>query len=141
MRFKFAAPIQVRIINPEEYIYLRSSRIATANCLFTVHMSVPPNPNPETHSALKHRINALEEENERLLNRMVKKPYGTVTLLLARISYLILLSIHSYIHDGQAIRRLVNLVDPISDLIAEYDRRVILVEDVDEIEHVAATDE
>ena len=104
-------------------------------------MSVPPNPNPETHSALKHRINALEEENERLLNRMVKKPYGTVTLLLARISYLILLSIHSYIHDGQAIRRLVNLVDPISDLIAEYDRRVILVEDVDEIEHVAATDE
>jgi len=35
----------------------------------------------------------------------------------------------------------VSLVDPVSDLVTEYDWRVILADDVDEIEHVAATDE
>ena len=38
-------------------------------------------------------------------------------------------SIHSWVREGRAIRRLVSLKDPMVDLVAEYDRRLLLVED------------
>lgn len=62
----------------------------------------------DTPASLKRRIAALEEANNQLLAKFVRKPT------------------HSYRLDGRAIRRLVDLAKPISDLIAEHDRRLEL---------------
>ncbi|KAI6021271.1 hypothetical protein EDC04DRAFT_2937985 [Pisolithus marmoratus] len=58
--------------------------------------------------ALKHRCNALEEENHRLRAKLTK------TL------------IHSYRVEGRAICWLADLVNPLSDLITEHDHRLDL---------------
>ena len=42
--------------------------------------------------------------------------------------------------EGRAIRRLVSLSDPIADLIAEYDRRVVQAEDEGELDLVESTE-
>ncbi|KIM64909.1 hypothetical protein SCLCIDRAFT_23269 [Scleroderma citrinum Foug A] len=57
----------------------------------------------DTSALLKRRIAALEEANNQLLANT-----------------------HSYRLEGRAIRRLVDLAKPISDLIAEHDRRLEL---------------
>ncbi|KAG6379385.1 hypothetical protein JVT61DRAFT_11850 [Boletus reticuloceps] len=85
-------------------------------------MSENPSSSPETRAALKRRITLLEEENAELVSKMIKTP------------------VHSYIREGRAIRRLVSLTDPVTDLIAEYDRRVMLAEDEGEIEAVPSSD-
>jgi len=36
------------------------------------------------------------------------------------------LSAHSFLREGRAIRRLVSLASPVTDLVAEYDRRLEL---------------
>jgi len=41
----------------------------------------------------------------------------------------------------QVIRRIVSLVDPVTDLIAEYDRRIMLGGDEHNIELVASSSE
>ena len=43
--------------------------------------------------------------------------------------------------EGRVVRQLVSLTDPITDLIAEYDRHVMLAEDELEIETVASSAE
>ena len=50
-------------------------------------------------------------------------------------------SIHSWTKEGRAIRRLVSLVDPVTDLIAEFDRRLLLAEGNENLELVESTDE
>ena len=50
-------------------------------------------------------------------------------------------SVHSYVREGRAIHRIVSLADPVTNLIAEYDRRVMLEEDEDNIKLVASSDE
>ncbi|KAF8835229.1 hypothetical protein BDN67DRAFT_913391 [Paxillus ammoniavirescens] len=64
---------------------------------------------PDTQAALKRRIAALEEQNTNLLSKIEKKPCS-----------------ESFLLEGQAIRRLVSLVDRVEDIMAEYDRRVML---------------
>jgi hypothetical protein len=54
---------------------------------------------------------------------------------------LFLYSIHSYVREGWAIRRLVSLAVPVVDLIVEYRRRVLLVDDEDEIETLESASE
>ncbi|KAF8429427.1 hypothetical protein L210DRAFT_3652070 [Boletus edulis BED1] len=68
-----------------------------------------------TVSALKRRIDALEEENGQLLNKIIKKP--TPTLL----------------REGRAVRRLVCLAGPVVDFISEHDRRQILTAQVNDM--------
>ena len=50
-------------------------------------------------------------------------------------------SIHSYVHEGQIIHRIVSLADPVIDLIAEYDRCIMLGEGEHNIEHVESSNE
>ncbi|KAF8447192.1 hypothetical protein L210DRAFT_3525191 [Boletus edulis BED1] len=78
-------------------------------------MSHSPSPAIETRGALKRRIATLQQENATLLSKMTKTPT------------------HSYVREGRAIRRLVCLSDPVTNLIAEYDRRIMLVESEDEV--------
>ncbi|KAF8445726.1 hypothetical protein L210DRAFT_3528291 [Boletus edulis BED1] len=47
---------------------------------------------------------------------------------------------HGYLREGRVIRRLVSLVDPVTNLIAEYDRRVNLAGDNEEIEFVTSSE-
>ncbi|KAI5995964.1 hypothetical protein EDD15DRAFT_2365545 [Pisolithus albus] len=63
----------------------------------------------ETHtvSSLIRTISVLEEENARLHCKITKKPGVSLT------------------REGRAVRRVVTLVEPVADLIAEYDRREI----------------
>ncbi|KAN0073663.1 hypothetical protein V8E55_012140 [Tylopilus felleus] len=81
-----------------------------------------PSSGLENHASLKRRIALLEEENAELVSKMIKTP------------------VHSYIREGRAIRRLVSLTEPVTDLIAEYDRRAMLAEDEDGIEAVPSSD-
>ena len=69
----------------------------------------------------------LEEENLQLINRMARSPYVDCLHLPSFIARLINIanSVHSWTRDGRAIRRLVSLIDPVTDLIAEYDRRLM----------------
>ncbi|KAG6374818.1 hypothetical protein JVT61DRAFT_4202 [Boletus reticuloceps] len=78
-------------------------------------MSHSPSPAIETRGALKRRIATLQQENATLLSKMTKTPT------------------HSYVREGQAIHRLVCLSDPVTNLIVEYDRRIMLVESEDEV--------
>ncbi|KAF8437720.1 hypothetical protein L210DRAFT_3546765 [Boletus edulis BED1] len=80
-------------------------------------------PNHAPTSALKRRIAALEEENAQLSNKLIRTP------------------IHSWVREGRVIRRLVSIADLVTDLIAEYDRRLMLVDDSEDIELVESTDE
>ena len=50
-------------------------------------------------------------------------------------------SIHSYVREGRIIHRIVSLADPVIDLIAEYDRRIMLGEGEHNIEHVESSNE
>ncbi|KAI5984229.1 hypothetical protein EDD15DRAFT_2375483 [Pisolithus albus] len=61
----------------------------------------------QTVSSLKRLVSLLEEENAQLQCKMVKKPVQSLT------------------REGRAVRRLVTLVEPVVDLVAEYDRRQI----------------
>ncbi|KAG6377842.1 hypothetical protein JVT61DRAFT_14778 [Boletus reticuloceps] len=79
-------------------------------------------PAPEIHAAMQRRIFALEEENAKLIGKMVRRP------------------IQTYIREGRAIRRLVSLSDPVVDLIREYDRRVLLANGPNDIENANSTD-
>ncbi|KAG6380421.1 hypothetical protein JVT61DRAFT_8551 [Boletus reticuloceps] len=85
-------------------------------------MSLSPPPTNETRAALKRRIATLEIENAGLVSHMVKKP------------------VHSYVREGRAIRRLVSLADPVTDLIAEYDRHIMLVENESEVESLRSSE-
>ncbi|KAI6003926.1 hypothetical protein EDD15DRAFT_2360192 [Pisolithus albus] len=61
---------------------------------------------PETHAvaSLKRVISLLENENVQLHHKITKKPALSLT------------------REGQVVRRVVTLVEPVADLIAEYDR-------------------
>ena len=61
----------------------------------------------------------------------------TTSKLIFHLSF----SVHSYVREGQVICRLVSLTDPITDLIAKYDRRVMLADDDLEIESVVSSTE
>ncbi|KAG6372097.1 hypothetical protein JVT61DRAFT_8811 [Boletus reticuloceps] len=74
-------------------------------------------------SALKRRIAVLEEENVQLTSKISHSP------------------IHSWTREGRAIRRLVSLVDPVTDLIMEYDRRIELAGGEENLELVESTAE
>ncbi|KAG6373359.1 hypothetical protein JVT61DRAFT_6506 [Boletus reticuloceps] len=74
-------------------------------------------------SALKRRIAALEEENVQLTSKISRSP------------------IHSWTREGRAIRRLVNLIDPVTDLIVEYDQRLELAGGNENLELVESTAE
>lgn len=65
----------------------------------------------------------LEEENLQLINRMAHSPYVDCLHLPSFITRLINIanSVHLWTRDGCAIRRLVSLIDPVTDLIVEYD--------------------
>lgn len=49
-------------------------------------------------------------------------------------------SIQTYIREGRAIRRLVSLSDPVTDLTREYDQRVLLADGPNDIEDMDSTD-
>ena len=52
------------------------------------------------------------------------------------------LSVHSFLREGRAIRRLVSLASPVTDLVAEYDRRLELgADDQQSADDIQATDE
>ncbi|KAN0081294.1 hypothetical protein V8E55_008918 [Tylopilus felleus] len=90
-----------------------------------------PSSGLENHASLKRRIALLEEGNAELLT-----PDCVLTLTIAIRTP----SVHSYIREGRAIRRLVSLTEPVTDLIAEYDRCAMLAEDEDGIEAVPSSD-
>ncbi|KAI5985498.1 hypothetical protein EDD15DRAFT_2374095 [Pisolithus albus] len=69
--------------------------------------TLPPTSEPHTVSSLIRTISVLEEENARLHCRITNKPGLSLTC------------------EGRAVRWVVTLVEPITDLIAEYDRREI----------------
>ena len=77
----------------------------------------------ESISALRRCIMTLEEENLQLINRMARSPYVDCLHLPSFIAHLINIanSIHSWTQDGHAICCLVSLIDPVTDLIVEYD--------------------
>ena len=84
----------------------------------------------------------LEEENLQLINRMAHSPYIDCLHLPSFIAHLINIanSIHSWTRDGCAIRCLISLIDPVTDLIAEYDWHLMAVggnEGLDLIESTA----
>ena len=52
------------------------------------------------------------------------------------------LSVHSFLQEGRAIRRLVSLASPVTDLVAEYDRCLELrADDEQSADDIQATDE
>ncbi|KAF8129550.1 hypothetical protein EV363DRAFT_1451080 [Boletus edulis] len=74
--------------------------------------AVPPSSsqsNTQHLPTLKRRIGALELENTLLLSKLYKKPVQNLRW------------------EGRAVRRLVALVEPIADMIAERDRRQLSV--------------
>jgi hypothetical protein len=50
-------------------------------------------------------------------------------------------SVHSWIQEGRTIRRLVSLVDPVTDLITEYDRRLMIADGNGDLELIESTTE
>ena len=50
-------------------------------------------------------------------------------------------SVHSWTQEGHAIRHLVSLVDPVMDLVAEFDWRLVLAEGNKNLELVESNTE
>ncbi|KAG6373787.1 hypothetical protein JVT61DRAFT_5931 [Boletus reticuloceps] len=94
----------------------------------SAHTTDPVLPNTSI-SALKRRIAALEEENVNHLSNLI------ACLITAANS------IHSWTREGRAIRRLVNLIDPVTDLIVEYDWHLELAGGNNNLELVESTAE
>ncbi|KAI9573158.1 hypothetical protein HD554DRAFT_2319977 [Boletus coccyginus] len=69
---------------------------------------------------LKRRVAALEVENTQLLSKIVKRP------------------VHSLSREGRAVRRVVTLVEPISDMIGEHDRRQLRLSEGASMEMIQA---
>lgn len=97
--------------------------------------NIDPTLTHEAITALKWRISVLEQENTQLTSKVFRTPYVDPLPLLIRVMHLIITanSIHSWVREGRAIRHLVSLKDPMVDLVAEYDRCLLLAEDNNQV--------